>query len=68
MSAFVPAAKPRACGVCVFVRTVSVFWCAGGGGGGSDDPCAVLGRADLIDHRNHNLFETFMMNTIPINL
>ena len=67
MSTFVPVAEPRACGVYVFVRTVSVLWCADGGGG-SDDPCAVLGRADLIDHRNHNLFETFMTNTIPINL
>ena len=48
--------EARACGVYVFVHTVSVLW------------CAVLGCVDLIDHQNHNLFETFMMNTIPINL
>ena len=48
--------EARACGVYVFVSAISVLW------------CAVLGCIDLIDHQNHNLFETFMMNTIPINL
>ena len=48
--------EARACGVYVFVSAISLLW------------CTVLGCVDLIDHQNHNLFETFMMNTIPINL
>ena len=63
--------KPRACGVYVFVHAVSAHEGAPVGSEDeitSDGLCIIIGYVDVIDHRNRNLFETFIINTIPINL